>query len=301
MNEQSSQIIEIPKNNQDIDIIQPLPVTAIIRRRDSVLEIFQQVMKSDTHYGTIPGCGDKPVLLKPGAETICNTFQVAPEYEISKTELPNNHREYEIKCNLYTIANRRFVGSGLGSASTMESKHRWRNDFENTGEEVPKAYWKDRDQSLIGGKGFSPKKVDGVWFIHKSEGKVENPDPADCYNTVLKMGKKRAYVDAVISTFGVSDMFTQDLEENQPEEKQQKQQQQTKKSQEPDINSLYTAIETKRKKITEILKVDSITDTDLHEKTKTVYDKCMKSRYDKIPKNDDEWNSIFDLFEQMYG
>ena len=39
------------------------------------------------------------------------------------------------------------------------------------------------------------------------------PNPADVLNTVLKMAKKRALVDAVLSATGASDIFTQDLEE----------------------------------------------------------------------------------------
>jgi hypothetical protein len=42
---------------------------------------------------------------------------------------------------------------------------------------------------------------------------VENEDIADVFNTVLKMGKKRAFVDAVLSATAASDIFTQDIEE----------------------------------------------------------------------------------------
>lgn len=41
----------------------------------------------------------------------------------------------------------------------------------------------------------------------------ENPDLADTYNTVLKMAKKRAHVDAVITACAASDIFTQDIED----------------------------------------------------------------------------------------
>src|SRR5690606_23849470 len=37
--------------------------------------------------------------------------------------------------------------------------------------------------------------------------------PRDLENTILKMAKKRAYVDATLSTFGLSDQFTQDVED----------------------------------------------------------------------------------------
>jgi hypothetical protein len=41
----------------------------------------------------------------------------------------------------------------------------------------------------------------------------ENPNIADVYNTVLKMAKKRAHVDATITACAASDIFTQDVED----------------------------------------------------------------------------------------
>ena len=41
-------------------------------------------------------------------------------------------------------------------------------DYINTGEDVPKSYWDDRDKSIIGGEGFFPKKIDGKWKICKN-------------------------------------------------------------------------------------------------------------------------------------
>ncbi len=85
---------------------------------------------------------------------------------------------------------------------------------------MPRAYWEIRQddpakaQELIGGKGFTVKKVDGQgWMVAKGGEKVETDNPADHYNTVLKMAKKRALVDAVLTTTAASDIFTQDLEE----------------------------------------------------------------------------------------
>lgn len=42
---------------------------------------------------------------------------------------------------------------------------------------------------------------------------AENPNIEDVFNTVLKMAKKRAFVDAVISSTAASDFVTQDLED----------------------------------------------------------------------------------------
>ena len=202
----------------------------ILARKHMVSDIMTHIMKENVHFGKIPGCGDKPTLLKPGAEALSSTFQISPEYIITKTDLGNGHREYEIVCKLYAL-NGAFVGSGVGSATTMEGKYRYRvGGGEATEIQVPQAYWTKRktdpkgaskmlrdlaNQNGIEGESFGTQKVDGVWHIttKSDDAKVEHDNPADYYNTVLKMAKKRAFVDAILTTTGASDIFTQDIED----------------------------------------------------------------------------------------
>src|SRR3990167_2002023 len=47
-----------------------------------IQEIMKEVMHKDEHYGVVPGTGTKPTLLKAGAEKLCLTFRLAPDYEI---------------------------------------------------------------------------------------------------------------------------------------------------------------------------------------------------------------------------
>jgi hypothetical protein len=113
------------------------------------------------------------------------------------------------------------MATGVGSASTMESKHRYRGgEKKTTGKPVPKEYWnlkkdgKDKEaQATIGGPGFGPGKIDGAWMICEKGEPMENPDIADQYNTVLKMACKRAKVDGCLSATACSDIFTQDIED----------------------------------------------------------------------------------------
>ena len=186
-----------------------------------VQQVMGAAMKDGEHYGRIPGCGDKPTLLKPGAEKLCLTFRLAPKYEVDERALERGHREYRIMVSLESIPSGTFLGQGVGSCSTMEAKYRFRQgNAEPTDNPVPRAYWDLRGenpakaQELIGGKGFTVKKVDGKgWMIAKGGEKVEHDNPADNYNTVLKMAKKRALVDAVLTATAASDIFTQDLED----------------------------------------------------------------------------------------
>uniref|UniRef100_A0A6M3IT48 Uncharacterized protein n=1 Tax=viral metagenome TaxID=1070528 RepID=A0A6M3IT48_9ZZZZ len=191
----------------------------VLKQVQIIQSIMHGVMKQDEHYGTIPGT-KKPSLYKAGAEKLSLTFRLRPEYEIRRSDLPNGHREYEVVCTLYHIPTGQSVGQGVGSATTMEGKYRYRGGEKvGTGQPVPKTFWnlKKTDgkaaQALIGGPGFSAGKIDGNWEICSTGEKMEHDNPADYWNTILKMAKKRAHVDAILTATAASDIFTQDIED----------------------------------------------------------------------------------------
>ena len=190
-----------------------------------IQQVMAGVMHDGEHFGRIPGCGDKPSLLKPGAEKLAMTFRLAPEYDIKVEELGGEHRDYLVVCSLRSLTSREFVGQGVGSCSTKEAKYRFRSGaVEFTGEPVPSEYWDTRKDDpagaleLLGGRGHSTKKNPdtGVWEIVVAGEKVEHDNPADNYNTVLKMAQKRAFIAAILSATAASDIFTQDLEDLAP-------------------------------------------------------------------------------------
>lgn len=192
-----------------------------------IQEVMKAVMHDGTHYGKVPGCGDKPTLLKPGAEKLCLTFRLRPvidnDRDVRIDQFPNGHREVTVYCHILNASGDE-LATGVGSCSTMESKYRYRGGEKvSTGEVVPKDYWNlknagklDEAKALIGGPGFGVAKIDGTWQICEIGEKMENPDIADVYNTVLKMAKKRAFVDGILSATGASDIFTQDIEDLAP-------------------------------------------------------------------------------------
>ena len=194
---------------------QALSAERLMQQVNLIQEVMRSVMIGPTkdkpegvHYGIIPGCGDKPTLLKPGAEKLSLTFRLAPKYEIQTNDLGNEHREYEITCSLFHITTGQFFGSGVGVCSTLETKYKYRTQM--TDKPVPKEYWRSRNRDLLGGSQYSPRKVENEWFIFE---KIEHDNPADYYNTIKKMAKKRAHVDAVLTATGASDIFAQDLED----------------------------------------------------------------------------------------
>jgi len=90
-----------------------------------IQEIMQSVMKKDEHYGVIPGTGTKPTLLKAGAEKLCLTFRLAPDYEIEE-KVDGPHIRITSKCVLTHIPSGQRFGSGMGSCSTREAKYAYR-------------------------------------------------------------------------------------------------------------------------------------------------------------------------------
>jgi len=161
-----------------------MTLKAVADRVNLVHQILNKVMMKGTHYGTVPGCGDKMVLLKPGADLLAMTFRLVTEYSVTKTDLANGHREYDVTCSMRGV-NGELLGQGVGSASTMEKKYRYRKVYSETGKKKD-AYGKRYDI-------------------------VENEDIADVYNTVLKIAKKRAHIDGTLTVTGAADLFTQDL------------------------------------------------------------------------------------------
>ena len=186
-----------------------------------IQQVMGAAMKSGEHYGPIPGCGDKPTLLKPGAEKLCLLFRLAPSYAVDERQLDGDHREYRITASLASIVTGAFVGQGVGTCSTRESKYRYKG---KAGRSCPQC----GEKAIIKGKaeygggwvcfsrkgGCGAKFRDGDKSIEdQSETRQENPDIADVFNTCLKMAKKRALVDAVLTATAASDIFAQDLED----------------------------------------------------------------------------------------
>lgn len=211
------------------------------RQAEKIQKLVRSVMKESVHYGSVPGVDNK-FLYKAGAEKLCLVFRLIPQYKIDKTVHEGGHITYEITCSLVHQPTGSFMGQGVGSCSTLEKKYRWRNDDTGTGVELPSAWWNSRKMENLPkilknsgvtpltpsemkkkGLELAPGKVNGKWEVVYRK-KVENKDVADVYNTVIKMAKKRALVDATITALAVSDMFVQDpsaVGDIDPDEEQQ--------------------------------------------------------------------------------
>jgi hypothetical protein len=171
-------------------------------RVDHIIGIAKAVMRPDVHYGKIPGT-DKPSLLKPGAELLLMTFQLAASYE-TEPLTEGDEVAYRVTCKIHG-PNGQFLGSGQGICSSNETKYKWRKpvcdeEFEDTPKDRRRekwtSYWNKESRRR---ESFKAKQV--------------RTEPADVENTVLKMAAKRALIAATLQVTAASEVFTQDLEE----------------------------------------------------------------------------------------
>jgi hypothetical protein len=171
-------------------------------RQAQIHKLLAEVLKEgiDDDYGTIPGT-KKLTLLKPGAEKICNLFQFVPT--ISKIEESRDLDDVNFRVTVaLSAANGNLLGEGIGSASTKETKFAWRKA-------VCEEEWEDAE----------PSERRRKWSVDKYSGETSivlqvRENPADKENNMLKIAKKRALIDVVLTVTGSSNLFTQDREED---------------------------------------------------------------------------------------
>ena len=186
-------------------------------------------------YGVIPGT-QKPTLLKPGAEKLTDLFRCTPTFELIE-KLEDWDRglfHYTFRVRIASRDAGTVLAEGFGSANSREGRYRWRN----AGRKCPAC----GKETIIKGKeeygggwvcfekkgGCRAKFKDGDAAIEGQEsGKVENDDIYTLVNTILKMAKKRALVDGAIALARCSDIFTQDVEDFEPDHHEAPRQQQS--------------------------------------------------------------------------
>lgn len=187
--------------NQEIQISERALTAVDVRKQVNLIQsVMKEVMKDGTHYGVVPGCGDKKTLLKSGAEVLGMTFRLAPEYE----ELSGSYENdigvfYKIDCKLVHIPTGQVVGHGRGICSSREKKYKTRSVYFSKATDEEKTIGKLSTRMDKYGKSYD------VVIVPQ--------DPWDVANTVYKMACKRAQVAAILNATAASDMFTQDIED----------------------------------------------------------------------------------------
>ncbi len=193
-----NELIPIPTQEPTVGLSLVHPVARpdeLIVFHEEVTQLIQKALKEGIDYGAIPGTGDKPTLLKPGAERLNLAFGASPDYEVTEREVDHD----------------RLV-------QWSKRKKKWNNKTRDDRSFT----WEQEDGTSLGIYRYVTKcrlirqdgrvLATGIGSCSTMESKYIDR-PRDCENTVLKMAQKRAYVAATLNAYGLSNRFTQDVED----------------------------------------------------------------------------------------
>lgn len=189
-----------------IDEVDIKSVSNTLTKVKALQATLKSLLTENHDFGKIPGCGDKPTLLKPGAEKILMALGVTSSYEL--TEHTENFEglgffAYTVKCTL--IKGSQKITEGLGHANSKEKKWAFEWVYEK---DIPEG----SNKELLKKKKFETKNG-GTFYKFEVDA-----DANSKANTILKMAKKRAQIDAVLTVASLSEIFTQDFDDLPPEE-----------------------------------------------------------------------------------
>lgn len=161
-----------------------------------IQDVMRSVMIDGTHFGKIPGT-QSVSLYKPGAEKLMATFRLGSDVDVEDLSAPGEVH-YRVKYKILS-PDGRLLGVGVGECSAQEEKYAWRrpvcaDEFNDTPDNLRRVKYK-------------------MWNNRVEKQQQVRTNPADVRNTILKMAKKRAMVDAVLTVTAASDIFTQDIED----------------------------------------------------------------------------------------
>jgi len=143
------------------------------RQNNALMTMMEKLLQDGIDYGQVPGI-PKPFLHQPGAQQLGLVFKFRPEF-------------YKIDSVIEFEQQPVFL--------SYEYKC--------------KLFHKENDTFLGEGVG-SCNNYERKYKYYKDKTLFE--DPLDKQNTIIKMAKKRAYVDATLNVTGASRLFTQDAD-----------------------------------------------------------------------------------------
>lgn len=178
------------------------------RRLQSLQAFVQSVMVKDADFGVIPGTGEKPTLLQPGAQKLAELYGLSHRFEVVEQvkDWERGFFYFEYRCVLSSRRDGSHIGDGIGSCNSRESRYAARWVF---GNQVPAGV----DISTLKSRKGRSKKTGNEYVQYL----MPNDDPYSIVNTLQKMAAKRAYIHAVIGATRSSGLFTQDVEDLPPE------------------------------------------------------------------------------------
>jgi hypothetical protein len=202
-------------------------LTAMKKGVERVRTMQRELMDEGTDYGVV-GNTKRPTLLKPGAEKLCNAYGLVADFtpvvRLAELDVDVYHEppiSVTTRAVLYAgSTDGPVVAVGYGAANSWETRYRYRRATL----QCPEC---SKFGTIVKSRGVwwcGPRdggcnaniKADDPRITSQSPGQVDNPDPHDLLNTLVKMAEKRAYVDATLRATATSGLFTQDIEDMAP-------------------------------------------------------------------------------------
>lgn len=166
-------------------LIRPLAAAAqVLQVQEEIRALIGKILQEGRDYATIPGTKDKS-LLQPGGERINMALGCYPRHRVLEAEIDHDRPVYWIKTKRD------------GSSRSGESLGIYRY--------VVECELVHRDTGLVVGQAIGSCSTMESKYVDR---------PRDSENTVLQMAEKRAYLRVTRNTWGLSDMFTQDIDED---------------------------------------------------------------------------------------
>lgn len=185
--------LTLAQREQVAGLIRPVaPPSEVLAAQNETRELIAKALERGRDYGEIPGT-NKPTLLKPGAERICAAFGAFPRYTVVELEVDHD-RAVEYVKRTWKWGQKRGEKVWTETPGKSEGLYRY----------VVQCELVHRASGVVIGQGLGSCSTMESKYIDR---------PRDLENTVIKMAEKRALVGAVLNTFGLSDQFTQDVED----------------------------------------------------------------------------------------
>jgi|GEM_PF-2266900 len=199
-------------------------VNTAIDHYNTLVLFMQRSLRDGLDYGKIPGCGDKPILFKPGAEKIATLFglrESLERIEAVKDWTGQTFGEpffsFEYKCTLRNHEGQ-VIAECYGSCNSWEEKYRYRTAQRVCPQcgaaAIKRSGYEDRN---TGDKGWYCHSKSGgcnakfhstdTQITSQQQGQVLNERIFDQVNTIDKMSQKRAFVGSVILAANASNFF----------------------------------------------------------------------------------------------
>jgi hypothetical protein len=159
------------------------------------------ILRKGVDYDTIPGMGERPTLLKPGAEKLLQWFGFGFTCERDETERDTDGARLGVtyRCTV----TKGLPGGGQVTVATCEGYAGYDEDRFFQTDEQARAKAEAKERMWAKNDNRAPR----AW---KWENVTGHRAP---WNTVIKMSQKRALVGAAIDATAAAGLFTQDLED----------------------------------------------------------------------------------------